>query len=167
MTKGKTNAARFLDSLNIAYTLHPYQLDEHDLSATHIAELNHFDVDALFKTLVLRGDKSGALVVCLPGHLEVNLKALAAASGNKKVEVVPQKEVQGLTGYIRGSVSPLALKKTYPVYVDQRALEHPIIMVNAGQKGLLMKIAPADLVQAVDAQLISLAGDLSGLMREQ
>lgn len=156
MAKGKTNAARLLDSLHIPYELHPYELDESDLSATHIAELNHFNVDALFKTLVLRGDKTGVMVACLPGSHEVNLKALAAASGNKKVEIVPQKEIQGLTGYIRGSVSPLGMKKTHPVYVDESALKHTLIMVNAGHKGILMKISPVDLAQAVDAQVISL-----------
>jgi len=156
MAKGKTNAARLLDSLNISYELHPYELDESDLSATHIAELNHFDVDALFKTLVLRGDKTGVLVVCLPGNQEVNLKTLAAASGNKKVEMVPQKEIQGLTGYIRGGVSPIGMKKPHPVYVDESALTHKMIMVNAGHKGMLMEMAPADLIQAVDAQAISL-----------
>lgn len=156
MAKGKTNAARLLDSLHISYELHPYELDESDLSATHIAELNHFDVDALFKTLVLQGDKTGVLVVCLPGNHEVNLKALAAASGNKKVEMVPQKEVQGITGYIRGGVSPVGMKKPYPVYVDESALAHTMIMVNAGHKGMLMEMAPADLIQAVDARVIAL-----------
>lgn len=156
MTKGKTNAARLLDSLNISYELHPYELDESDLSATHIAELNHFDVDALFKTLVLRGDKTGVLVACLPGNQEVNLKALAAASSNKKVEMVPKKEVQGLTGYVRGGVSPLGMKKPHPVYVDESALKHALVMINAGHKGMLMEMAPADLIQAVDAQVIAL-----------
>ncbi len=156
MTKGKTNAARLLDSMNISYVLHPYELDESDLSAPHIAELNHIDVGALFKTLVLRGDKTGVLVVCLPGNQEVNLKVLATASGNKKVEMVPQKEVQGLTGYVRGGVSPLGMKKPHPVYVDEGVLKHTMIMVNAGHKGMLMEMAPADLIQAVDAQVIAL-----------
>lgn len=156
MAKGKTNAARLLDSLHISYELHPYQLDESDLSATHIAQLNHFDVEALFKTLVLRGDKTGVLVACLPGNHEVNLKALAAASDNKKVEMVPQKEVQGLTGYVRGGVSPIGMKKPHPVYVDETALDHEVIMINAGHKGFLLEMAPSDLIKAVDATVIAL-----------
>jgi len=156
MAKGKTNAARLLDSMNLSYELHPYELDESDLSATHIAQLNHFDVDALFKTLVLRGDKTGVLVACLPGNHEVNLKSLAAASGNKKVEMVPQKEIQALTGYIRGGVSPIGLKKPHPIYVDETALNHEVIMINAGHKGFLLEMAPADLIKAVEAQVISL-----------
>lgn len=156
MAKGKTNAARLLDNMNLSYKLHPYQLDESDLSATHIAQLNHFDVAALFKTLVLRGDKTGVLVACLPGNREVNLKALASASGNKKVEMVPQKEIQALTGYIRGGVSPIGMKKPHPVYVDETALHHEVIMINAGHKGMLMEMAPADLIKAVDARVIAL-----------
>ena len=156
MAKGKTNAARMLEGMNISYVLHPYELDEGDLSATHIAELNHFNVEALFKTLVLRGDKTGVLVACLPGNHEVNLKTLAAASGNKKVEMVPQKEVQALTGYIRGGVSPIGMKKPHPVYVDETALNHQVIMINAGHKGFLLEMAPSDLIKAVDAQVLSL-----------
>ena len=156
MAKGKTNAARMLEGMNISYVLHPYELDEGDLSATHIAELNHFNVEALFKTLVLRGDKTGVLVACLPGNHEVNLKTLAAVSGNKKVEMVPQKEVQALTGYIRGGVSPIGMKKPHPVYVDETALNHKVIMINAGHKGFLLEMAPSDLIKAVDAQVFSL-----------
>lgn len=159
MATSKTNAARLLDSLKISYQLKPYQLDEQDLSAEHIAELNHFPVEALFKTLVLRGDKTGVLVACLPGNREVILKSLASASGNKKVEMVPQKEVQGLTGYIRGGVSPIGMKKNHPVYLDSSALKHPLIMINAGHKGILMEIAPDGLIRAVNAQVISLAAE--------
>ena len=154
----KTNAARLLDGMKISYTMEAYHLDEHDLSAEHIAELNHFDLARLFKTLVIRGDKTGVMIACLPGGAEVNLKSLAAVSGNKKVEMVPQKEIQGLTGYIRGSVSPIGLKKNHPVYLDTSALNHESIMINAGHKGILLQIAPQDLVKAVEAKIIQLTG---------
>ena len=151
MTRGKTNAARRLDTLRITYTLMPYLLDEADLSAEHIAVINDFDVSRLFKTLVLKGDKTGVIVACLPGDAELNLKALASASGNKKVEMVPLKDIQALTGYIRGGVSPIGLKKPYPVYLDESSLKYPTIMVNAGHKGLLLELNPIDLMEAVGA----------------
>lgn len=156
MARGKTNAARRLDSLRITYTLMPYRLDEADLSAEHIAVINDFDVSRLFKTLVLQGDKTGVIIACLSGDAELNLKALASASGNKKVEMVPLKDIQALTGYIRGGVSPIGLKKPYPVYLDESALKYPTIMVNAGHKGLLLELNPIDLIEAVGALPVSL-----------
>jgi Cys-tRNA(Pro)/Cys-tRNA(Cys) deacylase len=156
MARGKTNAARRLDSLRITYTLMPYRLDEADLSAEHIAVINDFDVSRLFKTLVLQGDKTGVIIACLSGDAELNLKALASASGNKKVEMVPLKDIQALTGYIRGGVSPIGLKKPYPVYLDESALKYPTIMVNAGHKGLLLELNPIDLMEAVGAYPVSL-----------
>jgi Cys-tRNA(Pro)/Cys-tRNA(Cys) deacylase len=156
MAKGKTNAARKLDSLRITYTLMPYLLDEADLSAEHIAVINDFDVSRLFKTLVLQGDKTGVIIACLPGDAELNLKTLASVSSNKKVEMVPLKDIQALTGYIRGGVSPIGLKKPYPVYLDESALKYPTIMVNAGHKGLLLELNPIDLMEAVGAHPVSL-----------
>ncbi len=159
MAKSKTNAARLLDKLNIPYELKPYLLEEHDLSAEHIADINGFEVDCLFKTLVLRGDKMGVMVACLPGNREINLKALAAVSGNKKVEMVLQRDIQGLTGYVRGGVSPIGLKKPFPVFLDESALLQAMIMVNAGHKGFLLEISPQDLVKAVGAEPANLAMD--------
>ena len=112
----KTNAARYLDTLNIEYKLVEYEVDENDLSAERVAKKVNFPLDQVFKTLVARGDKIGVLLACIPGGTELDLKAIAETSGNKKVEMVSLKEVQPLTGYIRGGVSPIGTKKRYPVF---------------------------------------------------
>jgi Cys-tRNA(Pro)/Cys-tRNA(Cys) deacylase len=153
----KTNAARLLDRLNIAYELKEYEVDENDLSAGYVAQKVGVPLEQTFKTLVLKGDKTGVMVVCLPGGGEVNLKKAAAVSGNKKVELVPLKEVLGLTGYIRGGVSPLGMKKKYPVYLDNSAFQHSFIMISAGQRGLQILLKPEDLALAVQA----IRGDLT------
>lgn len=149
----KTNAARILDGLKIIYELRQYQVDESDLSAENVAEKIGLPLAQVFKTLVVRGDKTGVLMACIPGSAELDLKALAAASGNKKVEMVPLKDVLGLTGYIRGGVSPLGAKKNYPVYMDASAEQWPILAVSAGIRGCQMVVAPPELVRAVRAVL--------------
>lgn len=149
----KTNAARILDGLKIHYELQEYKVDEDDLSAENVAQKVGLPPEQVFKTLVVRGDKTGVLMACVPGSSEINLKALAAASTNKKVEMVPLKEVQNLTGYIRGGVSPLGAKKPYPVYVDSSIALWPVVAISAGVRGCQIIIAPADLVQAVHAQI--------------
>ncbi|MGF7184873.1 Cys-tRNA(Pro)/Cys-tRNA(Cys) deacylase [Desulfitispora alkaliphila] len=147
----KTNAARILDKLKISYELEEYEVDLEDLSAVNVAQKMGIPAEQIFKTLVARGDKTGVLIVCIPGGSELNLKSIASQSGNKKVELVPLKEVQQLTGYIRGGVSPIGIKKSYPVYLDDNALNYAEIMVSAGARGYQIVIKPADLVKAVDA----------------
>ncbi|MEL7622780.1 MAG: Cys-tRNA(Pro) deacylase [Clostridiales bacterium] len=152
----KTNAARLLDSLSIPYTLQSYEVDEEDLSALHVAQVLGIPAEHIYKTLVARGDKTGVLVCCIPGPGELDLKALAQASGNKKADLVPLKELLALTGYIRGGCSPLGMKKLYPTYIDEAVLQQSEIMVSAGQRGLQLKLAAADLVAVLKAKVCSL-----------
>lgn len=153
----KTNAARILDGLHINYELREYVVDENDLSATSVAQKVHMPAEQVFKTLVARGDKTGVLMACVPGDAELDLKELAAASGNKKVEMVSLKEVQPLTGYIRGGVSPLGAKKRYPVFIDETVLLWPAIAISAGIRGCQMIVRPDDLVAAVEAKTCDIA----------
>lgn len=148
----KTNAARLLDGLGIAYSLHSAPVDLDDLSAVTMAQSLHVAADIVFKTLVLKGDKHGVLMACIPAAAELDLKKLAAATGNKQVHMVPLKEVQGLTGYLRGGCSPLAAKKAYPVTIDENALLYEQIYVSAGQRGVQLCLAPDDLLAATQGQ---------------
>lgn len=148
----KTNAARILDGLHISYELREYEVDETDLSATNVAAKVGMPPEQVFKTLVARGDKTGVIMACVPGDAELDLKELAAASGNKKVEMITLKEVQPLTGYIRGGVSPLGAKKKYPVFIDETALLYPAIAVSAGIRGCQIMLSPEDLILAVEAK---------------
>src|SRR5436305_7101557 len=122
MPKTKTNAARILDAAGVPYDLREYEVDEDDLSAPRVAEKIGMPPEQVFKTLVARGDRSGVLMACIPANSELDLKALAGASGDKKVELVAVKEVLGLTGYIRGGVSPIGVRKPYPFYLDETAV---------------------------------------------
>ncbi len=153
----KTNAARILDVLGIGYELKTYEVDESDLSAVHVAASVGMPIEMVYKTLVCRGDKNGVLMAVIPGGGELDMKALAAASGNKRVEMVHLKEVFGLTGYIRGGCSPLGAKKDYPVYLDDSALAQSIIAVSAGKRGEQILLKPADLVQAAKAMTALIA----------
>jgi Cys-tRNA(Pro)/Cys-tRNA(Cys) deacylase len=146
-----------LDGLKINYELREYIVDETDLGAENVAQKVGLPVAQVFKTLVVRGDKSGVLLACIPGSAELDLKMLAAVSANKKVEMVQLKEVQGLTGYIRGGVSPLGVKKPYPVYIDESAMLWPFIAVSAGIRGCQLIVAPAELAQAVAAEKCRIA----------
>ena len=148
----KTNAARILDKQSISYQIKEYTVDENDLSAENVAKKLGIPLPQVFKTLVARGDKTGVLVACIPGDGEVDLKLLAAISGNKKVEMVAMKEIQGLTGYIRGGVSPIGMKKLYPTFLDESALQFEFIMISAGQRGLQLMLSPSDLVVVVKAK---------------
>jgi Cys-tRNA(Pro)/Cys-tRNA(Cys) deacylase len=143
----KTNAARILDREKIHYELREYEVDESDLSAPHVAEMIGMPPEQVFKTLVARGDRSGVLIACIPANTELDLKALANASGNKKVELVAVKEVLGLTGYIRGGVSPVGSRKPYPFYLDETADLWDVISVSAGVRGCQMLLIPDDLVR--------------------
>ena len=147
----KTNAARILDGLGISYELKDYPVDLDDLSATHVAEMVGMPIEKVFKTLVARGDKTGVLMACIPGDGELDLKELAAVSGNKRVEMVHLNEVLGLTGYVRGGCSPLGAKKAYPVYLDASAETQQTISISAGKRGEQILLAPADLIRAANA----------------
>ena len=152
----KTNAARILDRAKIAYELIPYTVDEDNLAATHVAEELNEDIACVFKTLVLHGDRSGYFVCVVPGDKEVDLKAAAKVSGNKKVDLIPMKELLGVTGYIRGGCSPIGMKKPFPTYFHSTAADHPFIYISAGVRGLQIKIEPQALVNFVKAQLCNL-----------
>ncbi|EOR94290.1 Cys-tRNA(Pro) deacylase YbaK [Arcticibacter svalbardensis MN12-7] len=152
----KTNAARILDKIPVPYDLITYAVDEDHLNAIHVAEQLSQPIEQVFKTILVRGDKSGVFVCVIPGALEVNLKNAASVSGNKKVETVAVKELFSLTGYIRGGCSPIGMKKKYPVYLDKHALDFTSIYISAGQRGLQLKLNPTDLVQVVDATICTL-----------
>lgn len=147
----KTNAARLLDRAKIAYELISYRVDEEHLAATHVAEQLGEDIACVFKTLVLKGDRTGYFVCVVPGDHEVDLKAAAKVSGNKKVDLIPMKELLPVTGYIRGGCSPIGMKKAFPTYIHASASEHPFIYISAGVRGLQLKLAPADLAAYVRA----------------
>src|SRR5215470_17226008 len=146
----KTNAVRILETAGIQYELREYEVDEDDLSAPRVAEKIGMPPDQVFKTLVARGDRTGVVMACIPANTELDLKALAAASGNKKVELVPVKDVLGLTGYIRGGVSPVGTRKPYPFYLDETADLWDLISVSAGVRGCQMLIAPDDLARITE-----------------
>jgi Cys-tRNA(Pro)/Cys-tRNA(Cys) deacylase len=153
----KTNAARILDAASIHYELREYEVDEDDLSAPRVAEKIGMPPEQVFKTLVASGDRTGVLMAAIPANTELDLKALAAASGNKKVELVAVKEVLGLTGYIRGGVSPVGVKKPYPFFLDETAILFDTISVSAGVRGCQMILAPDDLVRVTQAAYAAIA----------
>lgn len=152
----KTNAARLLDKAKIKYELIPYKVDEEHLAATHVAEQLGEDIARVFKTLVLRGDKTGVLVCVIPGDAEVNLKLAAKASGNKSAELIHMKELLPTTGYIRGGCSPIGMKKPFPTYIHATCTAFDFIYVSAGMRGLQIKLAPADLIDFTGAQVTEL-----------
>ncbi|MBQ1174079.1 MAG: Cys-tRNA(Pro) deacylase [Alistipes sp.] len=152
----KTNAARLLDRTKIAYDLVPYTVDEDNLAATHVAEELGEDIATVFKTLVLRGDRSGLFVCVIPGDKEVDLKAAARVSGNKKADLIPMKELLPTTGYIRGGCSPIGMKKPLPTFIHSTCLDHERIYISAGVRGLQIAIAPADLVAYIGAAVVDL-----------
>ena len=154
----KTNAARILDNHQITYELISYEVDENDLGAENVSAKCHMPLEQSVKTLVLQGDKTGILVACLPGNCELELKKLAKLSGNKKVEMVPMKNILPLTGYIRGGVSPLGMKKKYPTYVEEMITIYDDIICSAGERGLQLHLKPQDLLLAIEEYTI---GDIS------
>lgn len=153
----KTNAARLLDKAGVKYELVPYEVDEDDLSAGHIASQLDEPIEQVFKTLVLEGDRTGHFVCVIPGNREVDLKAAAKVSGNKKCDLIPMKELLPLTGYIRGGCSPVGMKKPFPTYFDSSAALYPFIYVSAGVRGLQLKISPSDIVEYVGASLAAIS----------
>ena len=152
----KTNAARKLDELKIDYKLIEYAVDEEHLDAVHVAQEVGMPAAQVFKTLCVRGDKHGVMFAVIPDDAELDLKALAKVSGNKRAELVALKEVLPLTGYIRGGCSPLGAKKNYPVYMDVTSNNWPEIAISAGQRGMQIVAAPADLQRATNATVAPL-----------
>lgn len=147
----KTNAARLLDAAGISYEIVPYEYDENDLAAEHVAEQLGEDIGQVFKTLVLRGDKTGLFVCVMPGDMEVDLKTAARISGNKSCQMIHVKELLPLTGYIRGGCSPIGMKKPLPTFIFESALLYDFIFVSAGVRGLQLKINPSDLISYISA----------------
>ncbi|QYN51498.1 MULTISPECIES: Cys-tRNA(Pro) deacylase [Apibacter] len=149
----KTNAARLLDLHKITYDLIPYEVDEKDLSAIHVAETLGENINQVFKTLVLEGDKNGYFVCVIPGNEEINLKQIASLSGNKKCDLIPMKNLIALTGYIRGACSPIGMKKLFPTYIEESCLNFDSIYISAGQRGLQIQLNPQDLIKLLQAKI--------------
>ncbi len=156
MALQKTNAARLLDAAGISYTLVPYEVDEDHLEASHVAEQLGEDLDRVFKTLVLRGDRTGLFVCVVPGSMEVDLKVAARISGNKNCAMIHVKELLPLTGYIRGGCSPIGMKKPFPTFIHESALLYDSIYVSAGVRGLQICIEPQALIGFVGAGIYPL-----------
>jgi Cys-tRNA(Pro)/Cys-tRNA(Cys) deacylase len=159
MGMAKTNAARLLDRLGIEYEIREYEVDPEDLSAGTVAAKIGFPLEQTFKTLVARGERTGVCLAVIPGNAELDLKALARAAGDRKADVVALKEVQPLTGYIRGGVTALAAKKEYPAYIDEYAQMYDRISVSAGIRGAQILLAPEDYRRAVKGVYAPLAKD--------
>jgi Cys-tRNA(Pro)/Cys-tRNA(Cys) deacylase len=155
----KTNAVRLLDQLGITYELRDYEVDPEDLAAETVAAKMGMPPEQVFKTLVARGDRNGICMAVIPGNGEVDLKALAAASGDRKIQLVPVKELQGLTGYIRGGVTALAGKKDFPVFVDETVELFDVVSISAGIRGTQILLAPADYLKATRGTVVALSHD--------
>ena len=153
----QTNAARLLDKAGIEYRLIPYEFDENDLAAQHVADSLGQDIARVFKTLVLHGDRTGHIVCVIPGNGEVDLKALAKVSGNKKVEMIAMKDLLAVTGYIRGGCSPVGMKKRFPTFFHTSAEAFESIFVSAGVRGLQLEISPLQLIGFVGGTVADVA----------
>lgn len=147
---GKTNAIRIIETSEINYETFSYDVDESDLSGETVAKKVGADPDTVFKTLVCNGDKTSHIVCCIPVTMELNLKKVAAVSGNKKVEMIPMKELLPLTGYIRGGCSPIGMKKLFPTFIDETAQLYDNIFISAGVRGTQIKLNPDDLLILVN-----------------
>ena len=152
----KTNVMRLLDKAKIEYEAKEYPVDENDLSGSHVADVLGVDHGSMFKTLVLKGDKTGYLVCCIPVDDELDLKKAAKAAGDKKVEMLPMKDLLSVTGYIRGGCSPIGMKKRFPTYLDSSAFLYETITVSAGQRGTQVILSPKDLADYVGAKATEL-----------
>lgn len=153
----KTNAARLLDAQGIAYEVREYEVDPDDLMAESVAKKIGLPAEQVFKTLVARGDKNGVCFAVVPGDQQLDLKALAQLTGDKKIDTVPLKEVQPLTGYIRGGVTALAAKKNYPVFADETIELFDVISISAGLRGAQLLLAPADYLRVTGAKVGGIA----------
>ncbi|MGI6299338.1 MAG: Cys-tRNA(Pro) deacylase [Saccharofermentanales bacterium] len=152
----KTNAMRILSARKIAYATRTYEVDESDLSGIHVAAQIGLEPDQVYKTLVAKGDRTGYLTCGLPVHCNADLKKLATVSGNKRVELIPTKDILAVTGYIRGGCSPIGMKKQYPYYLDESVNQQSEIAISAGIRGAQIILSPADLISAADAVLCSI-----------
>ena len=152
----KTNVMRLLDKAGICYEAREYQVDENDLSGSHAADMMGVDHDNVYKTLVLKGEKTGYLVCCIPVDEELDLKKVAKAAKDKKTEMIPMKDLLPLTGYIRGGCSPIGMKKRFPIYIEEKARLHEKIAVSAGQRGIQILLSPEELRRYVDGTFASL-----------
>ena len=152
----KTNAMRLLTAAKIPFTVKEYPVDENDLSGTHVADSIGADYDTVYKTLVLKGDKTGYLVCSIPVDAELDLKKVAKAAKDKKVDMIPMKDLLGLTGYVRGGCSPIGMKKKFPTYIEETAVLYDEIAVSAGVRGAQIIINPEKLREFTDAQFASL-----------
>ncbi|WP_372754288.1 Cys-tRNA(Pro) deacylase [Labilibaculum sp.] len=159
----KTNAARILDRAKIEYKIIDYDVDPIELGAERVAEKTGEHIQFIFKTLVLSGDKTGTIIACIPGASELNLKAFATLSGNKKCAMVPMKNIHELTGYIRGGCSPLGMKKDFPTFVDESALELDYIFISAGIRGKQLQLNPQSLIKLTKAR----TGNISHLKSQK
>ncbi|MDE7136574.1 MAG: Cys-tRNA(Pro) deacylase [Muribaculaceae bacterium] len=155
----KTNAARLLDRAKISYRLVPYEFDPNDLTAEHVAEALGEDINRVFKTLVLHGDKVGYFVCVVPGNAEVDLKKAAKVAGAKKADLIPMKELLPLTGYIRGGCTSIGMKKKFPTFFHSTAMNFDTIYVSAGVRGLQLEIAPSDIIAYTDSTVTDLVAD--------
>jgi len=153
----KTNAARLLDQMGIPYELREYEVDPEDLAAEVVATKIGLPAGQLFKTLVAQGDRHGICMAVIPGDTELDLKALAAASGDRKIHLVPVKDLQRLTGYIRGGVTALAVKKAYPVYADTSIERFDVISISAGVRGMQILLTPVDYLRVTKATVAAIA----------
>ena len=152
----KTNAARLLETAGIPFRLVPYKFDENDLAAQHVAEELGEDIRQVFKTLVLHGERTGYFVCVIPGNCEVDLKKAASAAGDKKAEMLPMKELLATTGYFRGGCSPVGMKKPFPTFFHESALDFERIYVSAGVRGLQLEVAPDKLINYVGATVCNI-----------
>ena len=152
----KTNAMRRLDAAKIPYQILEYEVDENDLSGIHIAEQLGFPPERMFKTLVAKGDKTGPLVFCIPVAAEIDLKRAASITGNKRIEMIHVKDLLALTGYIRGGVSPIGMKKVFPTYMDESALQFEQITVSSGTRGAQLLLSREALIPFIGAQTADL-----------
>jgi len=149
----KTNATRILDSLGVQYELREYEVDADDLTAETVARKIHLPPEQVFKTLVVRGNRGGVYMAVIPGNSELDGKALAGLTGDRRVDLVPLKDVQQLTGYIRGGVTVMGAKKDYPVYIDESVELFDVISVSAGARGTQIVLAPIDYIRIVRGTL--------------
>ena len=148
----KTNAVRLIESEKIVYTIKEYDVDENDLSGVHVAIQLGQPAEQVFKTLVLKGEQTGYLVCCIPVAEELDLKKVAKATGDKKVEMIPMKDLLAVTGYIRGGCSPIGMKKKLPTFIDETSELFDIIAISAGIRGMQILLNPQDLINYIEAQ---------------
>ena len=151
----KTNAVRMVEQAKISYVIHEYDVDTAHLDALHAADGMGISVEEVYKTIVLTGDKTGHLVACIAAHKELDLKQVAKISGNKRVELLSLDQLEPLTGYVRGGCSPIGMKKKFPTFIEESAMQYKTIRISAGKRGLQMELAPKDLQKMTEATLFN------------